>query len=65
MQILLSAVLIYVAVGAICFAHPASPAMPDDFHWRSQIDIFRTTLADILAWPVRLWRLARRGAGRG
>jgi len=56
MEILLTSVLCYVAVGAAFFAHPANPAVPGDFHWRSQIGVFRSTLTDVLAWPVTLWR---------
>jgi len=56
MEILLSFLLAYVAIGAACFAHPGSPALPDDFHWRRQIDVFRATLPDVLGWPLALWR---------
>jgi hypothetical protein len=59
MEILIAAVLLYVAIGAACFAHPASPAGPDDFHWRNQIDVFRTTMPDVLAWPLALWRFGQ------
>jgi hypothetical protein len=56
MEIILTLGLCYLAIGAAFFAHPASPAMPGDFHWRNQIDIFRTSLPEVLAWPVTLWR---------
>ena len=56
MEILATAALCYLAIGAAFFAHPASPAVPDDFHWRSQIDVFRATLRDVVVWPVALWR---------
>ena len=56
MDILFTTALVYLAIGAACFAHPAGPALPDDFHWRSQIDVFRATLFDVLAWPLTLWR---------
>jgi len=59
MQILVTAALVYVAIGAACFAHPASPAQPEDFDWRNQIAVFRTTLRDVLTWPVALWRFGR------
>ena len=59
MEILVTLAILYVAVGAVCFAHPAVPATPGDFHWRSQIDVFRATFADVLAWPLALWRLGR------
>ena len=64
MEILLTSALLYVAIGAAFFAHPASPALPDDFHWRSQIGVFRTTLPEVLAWPVALWRFGRACLGR-
>lgn len=64
MDIFLTSVLLYVAVGAAFFAHPASPAIPDDFHWRTQANVFRATLPEVLAWPVTLWRFGWSGAGR-
>jgi len=64
MEILLTAVLVYVAIGAACFAHPSSPALPDDFHWRSQIGVFRATLPEVLAWPLTLWRVGTSCLGR-
>ncbi len=64
MDILLITALVYLAVGAACFAHPPSPALPDDFHWRGQIDVFRATLPDVLAWPLTLWRFGRSCSGR-
>lgn len=64
MEILVTAGLAYIAIGAAFFAHPPSPALAGDFHWRSQIEVFRTTLPDVLAWPVALWRFARSGFGR-
>ena len=64
MEVLVTAGLIYLAIGAAFFAHPTSPALPDDFHWRTQIDVFRGTLADVLAWPVTLWRFGRSCAGQ-
>ena len=57
MEILLTGVLVYIAIGVACFAHPASPALPDDFNWRSQIGVFRATLPEVMGWPVALWRL--------
>ncbi len=64
MEIFVTAVLFYVAVGAAFFAHPASPAVPNDFHWRSQIAVFRTSLPEVLAWPLALWRFGRTCLGR-
>jgi len=59
MEILVTAALLYLAIGAAFFAHPPSPARPDDFDWRNQIDVFRATLPDVLIWPVALWRFGR------
>ena len=56
---MITGVLCYLAIGAAFFAHPASPAVPDDFHWKSQIGVFRGTLPDVLAWPLALWRFGR------
>jgi hypothetical protein len=64
MEILITLVLLYVAIGAACFAHPASPATPDDFHWRHQIEIFRITIPEVLAWPLALWRFGLTCLGR-
>jgi hypothetical protein len=47
--------LVYLAIGAGLFALPPMPATPSDFHWRRQIDLFRTSLVDVLVWPVALW----------
>jgi hypothetical protein len=59
MEILATAALCYLAIGAAFFAHPASPAAPDDFHWRRQIGVFRASLPEVLGWPLTLWRFAR------
>lgn len=63
MDILVILVLCYLAIGAAFFAHPASPAVPNDFHWRNQIGVFRTSLPEVLAWPVALWRFAKTCVG--
>jgi hypothetical protein len=59
MELLVTFVLVYVAIGAAFFAHPASPALPEDFHRRTQMSVFRVTLPDVLGWPVTLWRFGR------
>ena len=64
METLVTAAIAYLAIGAACFAHPPSPARPEDFDWRRQIDVFRATLPDVLAWPVTLWRFGRSRFGR-
>ena len=58
METLLYCVLGYLAVGAVCFSHPAGPLEPNDFHWRNQFAVFRASLPEVLAWPLALWRLA-------
>lgn len=52
-------VLIYFAVGAVLFAHPRGPALPDDFDWRIQAGVFRDSLPEVLGWPLALWRCCR------
>jgi len=47
--------LIYIAIGAGIFTMPPRPATPNDFHWRAQIDVFRTNFRDVLIWPITLW----------
>ena len=64
MDILFTSALMYVAVGAAFFAHPESPAVPNDFHWRNQVGVFRATLPDVLAWPLTLWRFGAGWLGR-
>jgi uncharacterized protein (DUF1684 family) len=52
--------LVYIAIGAVFFAHPPVPATPEDFHWRRQLAVFRANLVDVLVWPLTLWeRFAR------
>ena len=64
MEILVTCALAYVAIGAAFFAHPASPAVPNDFHWRNQVGVFRATLPDVIAWPLALWRFGCACRGR-
>ena len=64
MEILVMLALLYVAVGTVLFAHPASPAGPEDFHWQRQIEVFRETLPDVMGWPVALWRFGAASLGR-
>ena len=64
MDILFTLAILYLAIGAAFFAHPASPATPNDFHWRSQIGVFRATLPGVLAWPVTLWHFGWSCFGR-
>ncbi len=49
--------LIYVAIGAAIFAHPRLPLTPHDFHWRRQIDVFRSNFRDVMIWPLALYLL--------
>jgi hypothetical protein len=57
MEYLVVGVLMYLAIGAACFAHPSERAEPQDFHWRDQIAIFLDTFPAVLTWPLVLWRL--------
>jgi hypothetical protein len=59
MDILFTFILCYLAIGAAFFAHPASPVTPNDFHWKSQIGVFRASLPEVLLWPITLWRFGR------
>ena len=59
MESLVGFTLGYLAIGAAFFAHPAVPASPDDFHWRSQIRVFQASLPDVLMWPLALWRFGK------
>ena len=61
METLVILALCYVATGAAFFAHPASPAVLGDFHWRGQIGVFLSSLREVLAWPVVLWGFSRKG----
>jgi hypothetical protein len=56
MQILLTLLMLYLAIGAVLFAHPRDPATPPDFDWKSQIAVFRDSLPAVLSWPLTLWR---------
>ncbi len=57
MEIIATLILFYLAVGAALFAHPSYPGVPNDFDWRTQSAIFRSTFVQVLAWPVTLFRL--------
>jgi hypothetical protein len=49
--------LMYVAVGAGLFAQPEpGTAVPNDFAWRRQAQIFWHTLPAVLTWPLVLLR---------
>jgi hypothetical protein len=63
MDILFTSLLCYLAIGAAFFAHPASPATPNDFHWRSQMGVFRASLPAVLLWPMTLWRFGKTSLG--
>jgi hypothetical protein len=53
------AILIYLAAGAACFAHPSSRATLADFTPQGQIRIFLDTLPAVLSWPIALWHMLR------
>src|SRR5262249_122125 len=59
MEILVMAVLCYFAIGAAFFAHPPSPAVPNDFHWRSHIRASPASVPEVLPWPLILLRFCR------
>jgi hypothetical protein len=59
MEALATLVLVYLALGAAGFAHPASPATSADFSWRGQWAIFRDTLPAVLTGPLALWHMRR------
>lgn len=61
METLAQLVLIYLAIGAVLFALIPGRALPADFHWRNQADVFRNSLPEVLAWPLVLWRFCRDG----
>ncbi len=56
METLFILAMMYVAVGAACCAHPRGVAEPAHFDWRAQIEVFRSTLPDVLGWPLVLLR---------
>ncbi len=55
MATLATLTMIYLAIGAVLFAHPPAPAVPNDFDWRAQVAVFRDSLPAVLAWPLALW----------
>ncbi|MGH7031781.1 MAG: hypothetical protein ACREE9_13250 [Stellaceae bacterium] len=55
MATLVTIAMIYVAVGAVLFAHPRSPAGLHDFDWRAQVEVFYDSLPAVLTWPLVLW----------
>ena len=59
MEALATLILLYLALGAACFAHPVGRATPADFTWRGQWAIFRDTLPAVLTWPLTLRRMRR------
>lgn len=56
MATLITIAMIYVAIGAVLFAHPRSPVGLRDFDWRAQIAVFCDSLPAVLSWPLVLWR---------
>ena len=56
MAMVLELALIYLALGAVCFAHPKGGAEPADFTPRGQWAVFLDTLPQVLAWPLALCR---------
>jgi hypothetical protein len=58
-QTLSLAILLYIAAGAACFAHPSSRADLSDFTPLGQVKIFFDTLPAVLSWPIALWHMLR------
>ena len=61
MESLLELALVYLAIGAVLFALVPGPTRPGDFHWRNQAIVYRDSLAEVLTWPVALWRVYKNG----
>jgi hypothetical protein len=59
LETLVELALVYLAVGAVLFALIPGQAMPDDFHWRNQVGVFRDSVPEVLTWPLVLWRFCR------
>jgi hypothetical protein len=59
MEMLATAALCYLGIGAALFSHPPRAAAPQDFDWHRQIGVFRATLPEVLLWPLALWCFAR------
>jgi hypothetical protein len=57
MEALATLILLYLAAGVACFAHPAHQVTSADFTWRGQWTIFRDTLPSVLTWPLVLWHM--------
>jgi hypothetical protein len=56
MATMLELALLYLAVGAVCFAHPKGAIGPADFTPRGQWAVFLDTLPQVLSWPLALCR---------
>ena len=48
--------LVYLAIGAVIFAHPKGGAEAADFTPRGQWAVFLATLPEVLTWPTMWWR---------
>ena len=57
MEIAVMLLIMYVALGAACFAHPRGDATVNDFTPLGQASVFFDTLPLVLTWPVAVWRL--------
>ena len=57
MEIGVTLLLMYVAVGVACFAHPRGQATVGDFTPLGQASVFFDTLPLVLTWPMAVWRL--------
>jgi hypothetical protein len=57
MEIAVTLLLMYLAMGVAFFAHPRGRATPDNFTPMGQASIFFDTLPLVLTWPLAVWRL--------
>ena len=61
MEIAVTLLLMYLALGAACFAHPRGKATTQDFSPLGQASVFFDTLPLVLTWPLAVWRLIAAG----
>jgi hypothetical protein len=61
MELAATFLLMYLAFGAACFAHPRGKAAVTDFTPLGQASVFFDTLPLVLTWPLAVWRLIAAG----
>jgi hypothetical protein len=57
MEIAVTLLIMYVAMGVAFFAHPRGRATVTDFTPLGQASVFFDTLPLVLTWPLAVWRL--------